>query len=53
MTGALTSWESWLHLKICFDTGDKTLRLNLSGDFHRQLAKLVSNSVVDDFLNGT
>ena len=37
--------------KSAFDTGDKTLRLNLSGDFHRQLAKLAGNSVLDDFLN--
>jgi DNA-binding GntR family transcriptional regulator len=37
--------------KSAFDTGDKTLRLNLSGNFHRQLAKLAGNSVLDDFLN--
>jgi DNA-binding GntR family transcriptional regulator len=37
--------------KSAFDTGDKALRLNLSGDFHRQLAKLAGNSVLDDFLN--
>lgn len=37
--------------KSAFDTGDKTLRLNLSGDFHRQLARLAGNSVLDDFLN--
>ena len=37
--------------KSAFDTGDKTLRLNLSGDFHRQLAKLAGNSVLDDFFS--
>ena len=37
--------------KSAFDAGDKTLRLNLSGDFHRQLARLAGNSVLDDFLN--
>ncbi len=37
--------------KSAFDTGDKTQRLNLSGDFHRQLAKLAGNSVLEDFLN--
>ena len=37
--------------KSAFDAGDKTLRLNLSGDFHRQLAKLAGNSVLDRFLN--
>jgi len=37
--------------KSAFDTGDKALRLNLSGNFHRQLARLAGNSVLDDFLN--
>lgn len=37
--------------KSAFETDDKTLRLNLSGDFHRQLARLAGNSVLDDFLN--
>lgn len=37
--------------KSAFEAGDKTLRLNLSGDFHRQLARLAGNSVLDSFLN--
>ena len=37
--------------KSAFDAGDKTQRLSLSGDFHRQLAKLAGNSVLEDFLN--
>jgi len=36
--------------KSAFDTGDKAERLKLSGDFHRQLAKLAGNSVLEDFL---
>jgi DNA-binding GntR family transcriptional regulator len=37
--------------QVAFEAGNKQERLKLSGDFHRQLARLGGNSVLGDFLN--
>ena len=37
--------------QAAFERGDKEERVRLSGDFHRQLAKLSGNKVISDFLN--
>jgi DNA-binding GntR family transcriptional regulator len=37
--------------QVAFEAGNKQERLKLSGDFHRQLAKLGGNTVLGDFLN--